>query len=177
MYQGVLCAGFGGQGVVSAGILLAYAGMLEDKYVTFFPSYGAEMRGGTANCSVVISTDEVASPVVSRPDSLIVMNEPSLTTFEPNVKDGGLMLVNSSLIATKPSRTDIEIVEVPANDIAGELGSPKSANMVMVGAYCKKTGALSLDAVVKAIPKVYTKFSEGLIKINVDALTKGSEQV
>ena len=175
MYQGVLIAGFGGQGVVSGGILLAYAGMLDDKYVTFFPSYGAEMRGGTANCSVVVSDDEVASPVVAYPDSLIVMNEPSLTTFEPNLKEGGLMFVNSSLIEKKPARSDIEIVNVPVNNLAEEVGSPKSANMVMLGAFSKKTGAIKLESLFEAIPKVFPKANDELIQKNIAALKKGAD--
>jgi 2-oxoglutarate ferredoxin oxidoreductase subunit gamma len=175
MYQGVLIAGFGGQGVVSAGILLTYSGMVEDKYVTFFPSYGAEMRGGTANCSVVISDQEVASPVIAHPDSLIVMNEPSLTAFEASINEGGLMLLNSSLISSEPQRKDIETLRVPANDIAAELGSPKSANMVMIGAYCKKTGAINLESVFTALPKVFLKANEALIAKNIEALKKGAE--
>lgn len=175
MYQGVLFAGFGGQGVISAGILLAYAGMLEGKKVTFFPSYGAEMRGGTANCSVVISSDEIASPVVSMPDSLIVMNEPSLLKFEETVVKNGLMLLNTSLVSSKPKRSDIEVIEVPANEIASKIGSLKSANMVMVGAFCKKTGALDIKSVCEAFPKVYTKLKEDLIKTNLEAIQKGAD--
>jgi len=175
MYQGVLIAGFGGQGVISAGILLAYAGMLDDKYVTFFPSYGAEMRGGTANCSVVVSDDEVASPVVAHPETLIVMNEPSLTAFEPNVKAGGLMFVNSSLIEKKPTRSDIEIINVPVNNLAEEVNSPKSANMVMIGAFCQKTGAVKLESVFEAIPKVFPKANDALVQLNIAALKKGAE--
>lgn len=175
MYQGVLIAGFGGQGVVSAGILMTYAGMLENKHVTFFPSYGAEMRGGTANCSVVISTEEVASPSVTCPNTLIVMNEPSLVVFEPTLKAGGLMLLNSSLIAIKPKRTDIEAVSIPVNNIAERVGNIKGINMVMVGAFCKKTGALSIDAVSRAMPKVFSRASKEIIEKNIAALKAGSE--
>lgn len=175
MYQGVLIAGFGGQGVVSAGILLAYAGMLENKYVTFFPSYGAEMRGGTANCSVVISTDEVASPIIAHPDTAIIMNEPSLAVFESRIAKNGLLLINSSLINAKVKRTDLQIVSVPANKIADEIGSPKSANMAMLGAFCEKTGAIKLDSISKALPKVYLKANKELIKKNIDALNKGAK--
>lgn len=177
MYQGVIFAGFGGQGVISAGILLACAGMLEDKYVTFFPSYGAEMRGGTANCSVVISAEKVASPIVTNPDSLIVMNEPSLVMFEPRVKEGGVLFVNSSLIEKKPARSDIEIVNVPANNLAEKIGNPKIANMVIVGAYCRKTGAIHLESVFKAVPKVFPRASEEMVKKNIEALKKGAEIV
>lgn len=174
MYQGVLIAGFGGQGVVSAGILLAYSGMLENKYVTFFPSYGAEMRGGTANCSVVISSDEVASPIIAHPDTVLIMNEPSLAVFEPRVKENGLMIINSSLIKSKPKRKDLDIVFVPANEKAAEVGSAKSANMVMLGAFCKKTGAISVDSVSKALPNVYTKANQEMLDKNTKALKLGT---
>lgn len=175
MYQSVLIAGFGGQGVVSSGILLAYAGMIENKYVTFFPSYGAEMRGGTANCSVIISDSEIASPVVSKPDTLIVMNEPSLLAFEKCVRPGGLMLINSSLVKIKPTRSDIEIINIPVNDLAEEVGSSKSANMVMLGSFCKKTGVLKIESVFSALPKVYTKAKEDIIAKNIAAIKKGAE--
>ncbi|MBU4485175.1 2-oxoacid:acceptor oxidoreductase family protein [bacterium] len=177
MYQGMIIAGFGGQGVVSAGILAAYAGTLEDKNVSFFPSYGPEMRGGTANCSVVISTEEVASPIVTKPTSLIVMNEPSLVIFEQTVEPGGCMFVNSSLIKSKPKRNDIDIINVPVNDIAAEVGNPKSANMVMLGAFCKKTGALKLESIFNAIPHVFTKATKEMIDKNIAAIKKGAESV
>ncbi|KPL03778.1 MAG: 2-oxoacid:ferredoxin oxidoreductase subunit gamma [candidate division Zixibacteria bacterium SM23_73_2] len=177
MYQGVIMSGFGGQGIVSAGILLANAGMIEDKYVTFFPAYGAEMRGGTANCSVVVSSEEVSSPVVARPDTVIVMNEPSLHRFESQLKPGGLMLINSSLVAAKPKREDIEIVFVDANTIAEKIGTLKVANMVMLGAYSKKTGAVNVDSLIKSLPKVYKKAKEDMLKKNQEALRKGMEEV
>ena len=118
MYQGIRIAGFGGQGVVSAGVILAQAGMIDGKEVSFFPSYGAEMRGGTANCSVVIASEEVTTPIVSEPDTVIVLNEPSLAKFEPMVKPGGLLIINSSLVNSKPKRTDIKIISAPFNEIA-----------------------------------------------------------
>jgi len=175
MYQGVIMSGFGGQGIISAGILLAYAGMLDGKFVTFFPAYGAEMRGGTANCSVVVSSEEVASPVVDRPDTVIVMNEPSLIKFEPSLKPGGLLLINSSLVSQKPNRKDIEIIYVPVNKIAEEIGTIKIANMVMLGAYCKKTGAVNLQSVIDSMPKVFTRAKEEMLKKNEEALKRGAE--
>ena len=175
MYQGVIMSGFGGQGIISAGILLAYAGMLDGKFVTFFPAYGAEMRGGTANCSVVVSSEEVASPVVDRPDTVIVMNEPSLIKFEPSLKPGGLLLINSSLVFQKPNRKDIEIIYVPVNKIAEEIGTIKIANMVMLGAYCKKTGAVNLQSVIDSMPKVFTRAKEEMLKKNEEALNRGTE--
>jgi len=175
MYQGVIMSGFGGQGIISAGILLAQSGMVEGKYVTFFPAYGAEMRGGTANCSVVVSSEEVASPVVAHPDTLIVMNEPSLLRFEPSVKSGGLLLLNSSLVSAKPKRDDTETVFIPANSIAEKIGTIKVANMVMLGAFAKKTGAINIDSIIKTLPKVYTKAKEDMLKKNEEALRKGME--
>ncbi len=174
MYQGVIMAGFGGQGVVSGGIMLAYAGMVDGKNVTFFPAYGAEMRGGTANCSVVVSSDPVASPVVGSPDTILIMNEPSLPRFEPTLREKGLLFLNTSLVASKPTRKDIEVVEVPANDIAEELGNIKCANMVMLGAYAKKTGVVSLDTLKKSIKKVYVRASAEMVEMNKKAIDRGA---
>lgn len=173
MYLGARLSGFGGQGVVSAGILLAYAGMLENKNVSFFPSYGAEMRGGTANCSVVISDEMVASPVVTNPDVAVVFNEPSFAKFEPLVKKGGILIVNSSLIKSKSNRTDIKVYEVPLNQIADEIGNSKVINMVALGALSKVTGAISLDSFKEAFPKVYKKLKGEIIELNKKALDRG----
>jgi 2-oxoglutarate ferredoxin oxidoreductase subunit gamma len=177
MYQGVIMSGFGGQGIVSAGILLAYAGMLDGKYVTFFPAYGAEMRGGTANCSVVISSEEIAAPVVTYPNTLIVMNEPSLARFEPKVKPNGLMLLNSSLVSGKPQRSDLTIDYIQANKIAEEMGIVKIANMVMVGAFAKKTQAVTLESLVNSLPKVFPRAKKEIMEKNVEAIKKGAELV
>jgi 2-oxoglutarate ferredoxin oxidoreductase subunit gamma len=174
MYQGVIMSGFGGQGIISAGILLAYSGMVDGKHVTFFPAYGAEMRGGTANCSVVVSSEEVASPVVSTPDSLIVMNEPSLARFEPALKPNGLLLINSSLISSKSKRTDINPVMIAANKIAEEIGSVKIANMVMIGALLNHTKAVSLESVIRTLPKVYPRAKKEMLEMNVEALKRGA---
>ncbi|MCX5783249.1 MAG: 2-oxoacid:acceptor oxidoreductase family protein [Elusimicrobia bacterium] len=175
MYQGIRISGFGGQGIISGGVLLAYSGMLGGKNVTFFPSYGAEMRGGTANCSVVISDEKVASPVVSNPDTVVVMNEPSLAKFEPLVKPGGLLIINSSLVNSKPKRKDIKIVNVPCNKIAEELGAAKVANIVALGAFAAITKALSIDDIAKALPKVYKRAKPEMIEINIKALKRGAE--
>jgi 2-oxoglutarate ferredoxin oxidoreductase subunit gamma len=174
MYQGVIMSGFGGQGIVSAGILLAYAGMVDGKHVTFFPAYGAEMRGGTANCSVVVSSEEVASPVVSSPDSVIAMNEPSLLKFEPALKPGGLLLINESLVSSRPKRSDVTAVTIDANKLAEEIGTVKCANMVMLGALLKRTQAVSLESVIKTLPKVFSRAKKEMIDINVEALKKGA---
>jgi 2-oxoglutarate ferredoxin oxidoreductase subunit gamma len=175
MYQGIRISGFGGQGVISAGILLAQAGMIENKHVSWFPAYGAEMRGGTANCSVVVSSDEVASPVVARPDTVIVMNEPSLAKFEPMLKPGGLLIINSSLVNSKPQRTDIRVAYVACNKIAEEIGTTKIANMVALGAFMGLTGAVGVEAVSKALPKVFKRAKPELLELNVQALKKGAE--
>ncbi|MBI4802902.1 MAG: 2-oxoacid:acceptor oxidoreductase family protein [Elusimicrobia bacterium] len=175
MYQGIRISGFGGQGVISAGILLAQAGMTEEKKVTFFPSYGAEMRGGTANCSVVISSDEVTTPIVSSPDTAIVLNEPSLAKFEPLVKPGGLLIINSSLVNSKPVRNDINVLYVPCNKIAGELGNVKVMNLVALGAFAAGTGAVSVEAITKALPKIFKKLKPEMIELNAKALRRGAE--
>lgn len=175
MYQGVIMSGFGGQGIISAGILLAYAGMVDGKHVTFFPAYGAEMRGGTANCSVVISSDEVNSPVVPHPDTVIIMNQPSLLRFEPDLKPGGLLLINSSLVSQNPNRKDITVLNIPANDIAEKIGTIKIANMVMIGAFVGKTKALKLESVINSLPKVFTRAKKDILTKNEEALKKGME--
>ncbi|HOX23840.1 MAG TPA: 2-oxoacid:acceptor oxidoreductase family protein [Elusimicrobiales bacterium] len=173
MYQGIKISGFGGQGVVSAGALLANAGMLDGLNVSLFPAYGAEMRGGTANCSVVMSSDEVASPIVTVPDTVIVMNEPSLARWEKDMKPGGLMIINSSLVNSKPTRKDIKAVYVPCNQIAQELGSLKIANAVVLGAYAKQTKAVSPESLIKALPKVYKKAKPEVLELNAQAIKKG----
>lgn len=175
MYQGIRISGFGGQGIISAGILLAQAGMIENKHVSWFPAYGAEMRGGTANCSVVVSSDEVASPIVARPDTVIVMNEPSLAKFEPMLKPGGLLIINSSLVKSKPQRSDIRVAYVACNKIAEEIGTTKIANMVALGAFMGLTGALGVEAISKALPKVFKRAKPELLELNVQALKKGAE--
>lgn len=173
MTNEIIIAGFGGQGVVSSGIILAYAGMIEDKHVSFFPSYGAEMRGGTANCSVVISSDPVASPIVANPDIVIVMNEPSLARFEPTLQPNGLFFFNQTLIKSQPTRKDITIIPVEANAIAEELGQGRIANMVMLGVVAKKTGVLKLETLKKAQRKRFTKANKKQLELNDKALERG----
>jgi 2-oxoglutarate ferredoxin oxidoreductase subunit gamma len=175
MYQGIKISGFGGQGVISAGYLLAQAGMMEGKEVSFFPAYGAEMRGGTANCSVVVASDQVSTPIVTTPDTAIVLNEPSLAKFEHTVKPGGLLIVNSSLVNSKPTRTDIKVLYVPCNEIASELGNPKIMNMVAMGAFAAATGAITVEGIANALPKVYKKLKPEVIELNVKALRRGAE--
>ncbi|MBE3587981.1 MAG: 2-oxoacid:acceptor oxidoreductase family protein [Thermoanaerobacteraceae bacterium] len=177
MFQGILIAGFGGQGVLSTGQLLAYAGMLEGKYVAWIPSYGPEMRGGTANCGVTISDRPISSPVVSEPTTLIVMNRPSLEKFEPAVVPGGLILVNSSLIDLKVQRGDVQAYYIPANDLAEELGNGKVANNIILGALLALTGVVSLEAVVESLRKVLPPRRHNLLPVNCRALETGARLV
>jgi 2-oxoglutarate ferredoxin oxidoreductase subunit gamma len=177
MYQGIRIAGFGGQGVISAGILLAQAGVENKRNASWLPSYGPEMRGGTANCSVVVSDGEVYTPIVSAPDTVIVMNEPSLPKFEPMVKKDGLLILNSSLINSRPTRTDIKTVCVPCNEIAEKLGMDRIANLVALGAFIKLTGAVTLDAVADAMQKVYKRAKPEMLALNKKALEAGFNAV
>lgn len=171
----VICAGFGGQGVMSMGMLLTYAGMIEEKQVSWLPSYGPEMRGGTANCSVMVSEKLIGSPIIDGDASCaIVMNLPSLDKFEVDVVTGGTLLVNSSLIEKKSSRDDISAYYIPANDLANELGNTKVANMIMLGAYLELTKAVEFESIHKALIKVFGERKAHLMQINIDALEKGA---
>lgn len=176
MKQEIIMAGFGGQGVMSMGMLLAYAGMMEGKEVSWMPSYGPEMRGGTANCTVIVSEKRIASPITETPDTAIVMNLPSLDKFAPMVKEGGVLIINSSLIEKDTDRTDIEVIKIPCNEVANELGNSKVANMVALGAYLEKTGILTIDSIVAAMKKVFAG-KEKLLPVNEAALRKGAELV
>ena len=169
-------AGFGGQGVLSMGLNLAQAAMLDGKNVTYLPSYGAEVRGGTANCTVAISDEDIASPVASSPDFAVVMNQPSLVRFQNQVESGGILFLNSSLIDIEVSRGDIDVVSIPANRVAEEMGSARSANMVMLGAFTRRSNLVSLDSVVKGL-RTALKNRQKLIAINREALTIGYEMV
>jgi 2-oxoglutarate ferredoxin oxidoreductase subunit gamma len=172
MQNDVIMAGFGGQGILLIGKMLAYAGMQEGKEVSWLPSYGPEMRGGTCNCTVVISDRPVGSPVIQSPRAVLAMNLPSLDKFEPNMKPGGVLLINTSLINRKSSRDDVEVVEVPANRIANDLGNPRGANMVALGAYIGVTGAVSLEEVEKVIRETFAAKPK-VIDVNIEALHQG----
>jgi 2-oxoglutarate ferredoxin oxidoreductase subunit gamma len=177
MENRILFAGFGGQGVLSMGMLLTYAGMLEGKNVSWLPSYGPEMRGGTANCSVIISDTTVGSPLIVEPMTLIVMNRPSLEKFEPAVVSGGLLIYNSDVVERKDGRGDLQVNAVPANSLALKAGSVKSANMVMLGAYIQKTGTVSVESILESFIKVFGKDKEKFIPMNRDALKLGMESI
>jgi 2-oxoglutarate ferredoxin oxidoreductase subunit gamma len=177
-YYDVIIAGFGGQGVMIIGNLLAYAAMREGRHVTYLPIYGVEMRGGTANCTVVISSKEIGSPVVERPHAAIVMNLPSLVKYEPRVLSKGLLLINSSLIdPNETSRKDIELFPMPVNEIAIENGNPKLANMVALGAFIEKTKLVEVTSLFESLEKVLDERYHHLIPSNMKAIQIGAEFV
>ncbi|MGD9022825.1 MAG: 2-oxoacid:acceptor oxidoreductase family protein [Deltaproteobacteria bacterium] len=167
-------SGFGGQGVLMMGYVLATSGMYEDKHVTYLPSYGAEVRGGTANCTVTVSDEPIASPVASFPDYAVLMNTPSLIKFEGGVKTGGTVFLNSDLVDKQPKRGDIQVVAIPANSIADRIGNPRGANMVMIGAFVQKTGLVSLKSVVKSVKSIFEAKGAKVHKMNTLALNEGA---
>jgi 2-oxoisovalerate ferredoxin oxidoreductase beta subunit len=164
-------SGFGGQGILFAGVALAEAGMREGLHVSWIPSYGPEMRGGTAHCHVRLSRHSIASPVINRPSTVIAFNEPSVDKFIGELQPGGLMMLNSSMVTTKPTRTDIRIIEVPVTDTANEVGNPKVANMVMLGAYLQVTGAVADESVLSAMAA--HGFRADLVELNRKAIRAG----
>ena len=174
MYADVIIAGFGGQGVVLAGTLLAYAAMEHGLHVTFMPVYGPEMRGGTANCTVVLSDDDIGSPIIQRPVGVIALNRPSLEKFQPRVQDGGLVVVNSSLCdASLADAARLTAVAVPCNEIAEKVGNARMVNMVALGAYAKASGAIPLDRLKEALGHVIPGHYSHLIPKNAEALQAG----
>ncbi len=170
----IVIGGFGGQGVVLAGTILARAAMAEDRYVTQMVSYGAEMRGGTANSTVVISDSEIASPVIERPDVAIILNQPALDKFEERIVSGGLAVVNTSLVGREVKREDLDVVKVAATETANRLGNVRVANIVALGAFVAKTGIVKTASVVRAIEELFSEKKPGLIEINKKALTEGA---
>jgi 2-oxoglutarate ferredoxin oxidoreductase subunit gamma len=167
-------SGFGGQGVLMMGYVLATSGMHEDKHVTYLPSYGAEVRGGTANCTVTVSDEPIASPVASFPDLAVLMNTPSLIRFEGGVRSGGTVFLNSDLVDVRPKRRDIEVVSIPVNSIAGRLGNTRGANMVMIGALVQQTGLVSLKSVIKSVKSIFQKKGSKVHKMNTLAIKEGA---
>jgi 2-oxoglutarate ferredoxin oxidoreductase subunit gamma len=172
MYQDVMFAGFGGQGIMLIGQMVAYAGMAEGRQVSWLPSYGPEMRGGTAYCAVVVSDQPIGSPVLGSPQVAVVMNRPSLEKFGPKVKAGGVLVINSSLIDIRSGRTDVDECLVPCNEIALELGAAKSANLVVLGALVGKTDVVTLESIDKLIEKQFAKKPQ-FIDVNKQALRAG----
>ena len=176
LYEEMVMAGFGGQGIVLAGKLLAQTAMRAGLEVTYMPSYGAEVRGGTANCMVIVSNKPIACPVVGNPNSLVICNKASLSKFAPRLKPGGLLIFNNSLIRSVHSVPDgVTVIGVPAEEIAVESGSPKSANMVMLGAYLGRRGHLSPQQAAEALPDVLAERHYKTIPINAEALRRGAE--
>ena len=169
----VLIAGFGGQGVLFAGKFLAYKGLLEDKQVSWLPSYGPEMRGGTANCSIIISDEPVGSPIVSNPDVLLAMNLPSLDKYESEAVPGSVIIVDSTLIDRKLTRTDVKAFYIPATRLAKEMNAPTLANMIMVGKMIKESNAVSIDNLEDAMKKVVPAKKADLMGINMQAVMLG----
>ncbi len=178
MTEKVIMAGFGGQGIMLIGKILAYAGMLEGKEVTWLPSYGPEMRGGTANCEVIVSDKRIGSPVIADTASCaLILNKPSLHKFENSVEKTGNLIINSSLIDEKTHRNDVDAYYVDANTIAADLGNAKAANMVMLGAYVSITKIVSLESVKKAFVKVFGEGKKNLLALNEKALQMGASVV
>lgn len=170
----IVCAGFGGQGIMFLGKLVAQAAMTEDLHVTYLPSYGAEVRGGTAHCNVIISSEEIASPVIGKPTSAIVMNHPSLLKFEEKVRPGGLLIVNSSLALGSVSRKDIDVIEIPVTEIADSLGTVQVANMVALGCYLQQRPIVPLSTVMDCVEEVLPKRRHDLLEVNRTALREGA---
>ncbi len=166
-------SGFGGQGVIMMGYLLAMAGMYEEKNVTCLPSYGAEVRGGTANCTVVISTEEIASPVASEPEFAVLMNNPALLLYQNQVQSGGTIFLNSSMIDSRPIRGDLEIFEIPINDLVKPLHEDKVANMVMLGAFVRKAALVSFETIDRVAQDAFSNRNPAIIKLNKQALMLG----
>ena len=174
MEQSVIIAGFGGQGVILAGKILAQAAMDNGLAVTWLPSYGPEMRGGTANCTVVMAGETVGSPIVDEPTSLIAMNLPSLDKFEHTVKSGGTIIVNSSLIERDIERDDVKITKLPLNDLGNKVGNMRAINMIALGGYLKATGVIPLQVVKDAMAQMLKKTGKGkFVPLNAEALDEG----
>jgi len=170
----VILAGFGGQGVLFAGLVLCHAGMSAGLNVAWIPCYGPEMRGGTANCTVIISSQEIGSPIVSQPSAAMVMNEPSLAKYGPRVRPGGTLVVNCSLARSIAARSNIRVVNIPASEIALQLGNERVANMVALGALVQTAGVLSLELVERALPEALGPGKEQLLAANREALRRGA---
>ncbi len=174
MQEEVIISGFGGQGALFAGQLLAYAAMDQGLFVTWIPSYGPEMRGGKARCTVVVSDQEIGAPLVRRPSAAVVLNIPSMEAFEPSVKPGGVLVVNSSMVPDQSEREDIEVIYAPASDMATEIGNVRMANVVCLGALLQATRVVSLDAVAQALEDHLPERHRDLLDLNKEALREGA---
>lgn len=174
MQTEIIIAGFGGQGVLFAGQTLAYAAMEAGKEVTWMPSYGPEMRGGTANCTVIISDEEIGSPLVRNPSGVIALNLPSLDKYEPLVIPGGVLVVNASLVNRKTTRSDIQVITIPGNEIAESLGDKRLTNMVLLGALLAKLPVIAIDAVGKSLEEHLPDRHKKYLPLNLEALEAGA---
>lgn len=175
--QEIIIAGFGGQGVLSMGRLIAYAGMIEGKEVSWMPSYGPEMRGGTANCIVIVSDSRISSPIITKFDSAILLNQPSVDKFEKAIKPGGLLIYEQSTVIHPPTRTDIEIIGISAIEEADKLQAKQVANMIMAGAFLEKRPILKIETLIEALKKALPPRRHNLIPLNEQALSRGRELV
>ncbi len=175
MTRQILLSGFGGQGILFTGKFLAYQGLLADKNVSWLPSYGPEMRGGTASCSVIVSNQEVGSPIISEPDILIAMNLPSFEKFEPTVKKGGIIIADSSLIETKSTREDIDVYYIPATALASDMGKQSLANMIILGKLLSVLGEFDEENIKTTLAKVIPPKKAEMLGINLDAMKIGAQ--
>lgn len=173
MTHELLIAGFGGQGVLSMGMTLAYAGMIEEKEISWMPSYGPEMRGGTANCIVIVSDTKISSPILTIFDTVIALNQPSMDKFEKSVKEGGLLLYDSTNIIMPPTRTDILVLPIPASEEAMKLKNTKIMNMIVLGACIEQTHVVGVESVLHALKKVLPERYHHLLPLNEQALKRG----
>ena len=177
MIEELIIAGFGGQGVLSMGMTLAYAGMLEGKEISWMPSYGPEMRGGTANCITILSDHKISSPIVAEFDTAIVLNQPSMDKFSERVKKGGMILYDSGTVLQPSHRTDIDLIDIPAIKEAMKMKNPKIMNMIMLGAYLHLNNVVSIDSVLEALKKVLPEKYHHSLPLNGKALYRGEELV
>ncbi|MDD3023510.1 MAG: 2-oxoacid:acceptor oxidoreductase family protein [Syntrophomonadaceae bacterium] len=171
----ILFAGFGGQGVLSMSQFLAYAAMEAGKNVSWVPSYGAEMRGGTANCLVTIADEEISSPLTENPVMAVIMNKPSLDKFESKIKPNGTLVLNSSLVDRAPVRDDLKVLVLPVTQVAEELNNSRGGNMIMLGAYLEKTGVVKVEDALKHFEKIFKGKKESVINKNREAFMAGIE--
>ena len=175
LYEELVVAGYGGQGIILTGKLVAQTAMKNGLEVTYMPAYGAEVRGGAASCMIVIAEESIASSAVPRPDSLITMNKASFDKFIPRVKPGGLVVMNSSQIEHRPERADLEVLAVPVDDIARELGSPRCANMVALGVYLQRKNLFTVELVARCLTDVLAQRHHDLLGVNEEALRRGMD--
>ncbi len=171
----LLLAGFGGQGILFAGKFLAYAGLLEGRQLSWLPSYGPEMRGGTANCSVILSDEPVGSPIVSNPDILVAMNLPSLDKYEDAVVPGGMIFVDSTLIERKVKRDDVKVFYIPATQLAQQMSAPTLANMIITGKLIAESGMIKTESIEQTLGKIVSAKRANLLEVNLKAIKCGME--